>query len=84
MLVFSDESRFNLSYDDGRGGVWSTHGERFISECPSQAQATFFLLIGSQEFLFKIQSGRLEKIKLFLFDFVTVNLLKNHLLTYFI
>ena len=25
-------------------------------------EATVFLLIGSQEFLFKIQSGRLEKI----------------------
>ncbi len=38
MLVFSDESRFNLSYNDGRVRVWRTHGERFLPECLSQIQ----------------------------------------------
>lgn len=37
-LIFSDESRFNLSYSDGRVRVWRTQGERYAPECLSEVQ----------------------------------------------
>ena len=36
MLIFSDESRFSLAFNDGRVRVWRTPGERFYPECLSQ------------------------------------------------
>ena len=38
MLVFSDESRSNLSNNDGRVRVWRTYGERLYPKYPSETQ----------------------------------------------
>jgi hypothetical protein len=38
MILFSDESRFSLGFNDGRVRVWRTAGERYIPECVSQVQ----------------------------------------------
>ena len=32
-LLFSDESRFNFAYCDGRVRVWRTAGEKYVPEC---------------------------------------------------
>ena len=38
MILFSDESRFNLSFNDGRVRVWRSAGERYIPDCLSLVQ----------------------------------------------
>ena len=38
MLVFSDQRRFNLNYNNGCARVWRTQDERFLLECLSQTQ----------------------------------------------
>jgi hypothetical protein len=35
LLVFLDESRFNLGFNDRRVDVWNTVGERYLPDCPS-------------------------------------------------
>ena len=37
-IVFSNEKKLNLSYNDGRVRVWRTHGLRLLPECLSQTQ----------------------------------------------
>jgi hypothetical protein len=35
LLMFSDEGRFNLGFNDRKANVWNTVGERYLTECLS-------------------------------------------------